>query len=134
MAIASIAGLWENGVTGICRKRAGRIIAGWTEQKVIREIATRCWRRADSNRWSHLNLRQRRFSEHLSGLPRAASAWSRTRAERLLVDAAQRRHRYLLANRYRFCLGVSGTNGSNPLSSSSESSANCATSVFRRER
>jgi hypothetical protein len=77
-----------------------------------------------------LNLRRRRFSEHLSGLPGLHSARSRTRAERyvshqpferLLVDAAQRRHRYLLANPHRSRLGVSGTSGSNPLSSSGES-------------
>jgi hypothetical protein len=36
-------------------------------------------------------------------------------------DAAQQRHRYLLANRHRPRLGVSGTSGSNPLSSSGES-------------
>jgi hypothetical protein len=80
-----------------------------------------------------LNLRRRRFSEHLSGLPGLHSARSRTRAERyvshqpferLLVDAAQRRHRYLLANPHRSRLGVSGTSGSNPLSCSGESGAN----------
>jgi hypothetical protein len=78
-----------------------------------------------------LNLRRRRFSEYLSGLPRAAQRLKtdprRTvcavtnHSKRLFVDAAQRRHRYLLDNRHRSRLGVSGTSGSNPLSSREES-------------
>jgi hypothetical protein len=62
--------------------------------------------------------------KRLKSDPRRTVCAAPNRSSDWLVDAAQRTHRYLLADRHRSRLGVSGTNGSNPLSSSGESEAN----------
>jgi hypothetical protein len=67
-------------------------------------LQTRRWRKGDSNRWSH--LRRRRSSEYLISPPDLHTVRSQVRS------------------------GPRGIDGSNPLSSSEESGANCASAVI----
>jgi hypothetical protein len=89
---------------------------------------TRRWRKANSNRWSHLLKTDTVFRTPIRPPPGRTApddepAQNGMRShqpfERLLVDA--RRHRYLLIAASLPLLGASGTSGSNPLSSSGES-------------